>query len=82
VRFTTQPLEEPNDAELLRGALAGMRPAETLLFASDYPHWDFDEPTLTLRTLPKEWREGVAFANAARLYGLSAAEPAGAGAPA
>ncbi|HZS91952.1 MAG TPA: amidohydrolase family protein [Chloroflexota bacterium] len=82
VRFTTQPLEEPNDMELLRGALAGMHPAETLMFASDYPHWDFDEPTLTLRTLPKEWRDNVAFANARQLYGLPAAESAGVGAPA
>jgi predicted TIM-barrel fold metal-dependent hydrolase len=79
IRFTTQPLEAPDDPALLAPALAGMRPAETLCFASDYPHWDFDEPTLTLRTLPQEWRERIAFENARQLYGLPLpAEPVGA----
>ncbi len=72
IRFTSQPLEQPDDPSLLAGALAGMRPERTLCFASDYPHWDFDDPTLTLRTLPKEWRGRVAFDNARELYGLPA----------
>ncbi len=56
-----------------------MRPERTLCFASDYPHWDFDEPTLTLRTLPAAWRERIAFENARELYGLPVpAAPVGA----
>ncbi len=79
IRFTTQPLEAPEDPALLAPALAGMRPERTLCFASDYPHWDFDEPTLTLRTLPAAWRERIAFENARELYGLPVpAAPVGA----
>lgn len=72
VRFTSQPLEAPDDPSLLEGALMGMRPWQTLCFASDYPHWDFDEPTLTLRTLPRAWRERVAYENAREMYRLPA----------
>jgi len=70
VRFATQPLESPADASLLAPAIQGLRPAETLMYASDYPHWDFDEPEQTLRLLPKEWREAVRYRNAAAFYDL------------
>ncbi len=33
-----------------------------LLFASDYPHWDFEDPTF-LR-IPEDWRERVLDTNA------------------
>ena len=29
------------------------------MYASDFPHWDFDEPEQTLRQLPEAWRENV-----------------------
>jgi predicted TIM-barrel fold metal-dependent hydrolase len=41
-----------------------------LLFASDYPHWDFDDPVLV--RLPAAWREQVMDANARELYRLPA----------
>jgi predicted TIM-barrel fold metal-dependent hydrolase len=72
VRFTTQPLEEPPDDALLAPALEGLRPWDTLCFASDYPHWDYDEPRQTLNRLPADWRDGVAHRNAARFFGLPA----------
>jgi predicted TIM-barrel fold metal-dependent hydrolase len=70
VRFATQPLETPADESLLVPAIQGLRPWQTLMFASDYPHWDFDEPERTLRTLPAEWREAVRYENAAAFYDL------------
>jgi predicted TIM-barrel fold metal-dependent hydrolase len=70
VRFTTQPLEEPGDASQLRNVLEPLRPWQTLCFASDYPHWDFDEPNLTLRTLPSEWHPPILRDNAVELYDL------------
>jgi predicted TIM-barrel fold metal-dependent hydrolase len=41
-----------------------------MMFASDYPHWDFDEPTHVLRLMPDEARDAVAFENAAALFRL------------
>jgi uncharacterized protein len=78
VRFTTQPLEAPPDSKLLRGVLEPLHPEQTLCFASDYPHWDFDEPRLTLRGLPGDWLEPILRDNAAAFYGLDVLAGAGA----
>lgn len=70
VRVTTQPLdigpERHRLAELL-DALGGMD--EILCFATDYPHWDFDDPMYVGRHLPRTWWDGVFHGNAARFYG-------------
>ena len=41
--FTTQPLDEPpDDSDLLETfELVGL---DRIMFSTDYPHWDFDEP--------------------------------------
>ena len=70
VRVTTQPLEAPRNREALWASLADIGAEEMLMFASDYPHWDFDNPG-QLR-LPAEWREAILDANARRLYHLPA----------
>jgi hypothetical protein len=54
-----------------------MNGREVLLFASDYPHWDFDDPT-TLE-LPPGWEDDVFDGNARRLYGLATVDVAQAG---
>ena len=43
------------------------------MYASDFPHWDFDEPEQTLRQLPEEWRHAVRWKNAVELFRLPAA---------
>lgn len=70
VRFTTQPLEhtEGNDALLFEMLEAAGAP-DVLCFASDYPHWDFDDPAFMLGRLPESWQEQVLHGNAAALYG-------------
>jgi predicted TIM-barrel fold metal-dependent hydrolase len=78
VRLTTQPLEQPRDRTALWPSLTDIGAQDMLLYASDYPHWDFDDPRL-LR-LPEAWRESVFDANARKLYGLPPnVEPAGEG---
>src|SRR5919202_1685303 len=54
IRLSTQPLEQPRSRDALWPALADIGAQDMLLFASDYPHWDFDDPTV-LR-LPADWR--------------------------
>jgi predicted TIM-barrel fold metal-dependent hydrolase len=72
VRLSTQPLEQPHRLGALWPALDDIGARDMLMFASDYPHWDFDNPNL-LR-LPAEWHDAVMDANARTLYGLPPAE--------
>ncbi len=73
VWFTTQPLEEPPTVDQLRDGLALVDGAdERLLFATDYPHWNADEPDVILERLPPAWRANVMSENARSLYGLPA----------
>jgi predicted TIM-barrel fold metal-dependent hydrolase len=46
--FTTQPMEEPpNRADLKE--LINWVGWDRLLFATDYPHWDFDDPNYAFK---------------------------------
>jgi predicted TIM-barrel fold metal-dependent hydrolase len=69
--FTTQPIEEPDDPQQLVQALEFTGMSDRIMFASDYPHWDFDSPAMSLpRAVPKEVRAKIMAGNACRLYGL------------
>jgi uncharacterized protein len=70
VWFTTQPVEEPDDPRDLATALDFLGMDERILFASDYPHWDFDSPRQAARMFPAPLRRGIMGANACRLYRL------------
>ena len=69
IRFTTQPLEliDGND-ELLFAMLEAVGAPDILCFASDYPHWDSDDPNQMIRRFPTGWRETIMSANAAQLF--------------
>ncbi|WP_199433637.1 amidohydrolase family protein [Qaidamihabitans albus] len=69
--FTTQPIEEPEDPGQLTVALEHIGMNERIMFASDYPHWDFDSPRHAPRLFPADLRDGVMGANACRLYHLT-----------
>lgn len=66
IRLTTQPLEQPPNKDHLRQLLEMMDGEHTLMYASDYPHWDFDAPTEI--GIPKEWHERVFELNAREVY--------------
>jgi predicted TIM-barrel fold metal-dependent hydrolase len=73
VRFTTQPLEQPASGRHLVETLRHVDGMDRMLmFATDYPHWDFDTPRLVERRLPAEWREAIMSENARALYRLPA----------
>jgi predicted TIM-barrel fold metal-dependent hydrolase len=66
IRLTTQPLEEPKNRQHLWDVLATIDAENILLFASDYPHWDFNEPAKL--PLPPEWCEKIYDTNARQVY--------------
>jgi predicted TIM-barrel fold metal-dependent hydrolase len=80
---TTQPMEEPPRAEQFLEMLdMGPWLADRLMFATDYPHWDFDDPheALPKIKLPDGFEAKVMAENARALYRLpvrSAAQPDG-----
>ncbi|MEM7798643.1 MAG: amidohydrolase family protein [Chloroflexota bacterium] len=67
IRLASQPLERPKHREHLLAVLEAIDGKHTLMFASDYPHWDFDDPNLL--AIPKDWRENVFHNNALDFYG-------------
>lgn len=70
VRVTTQPLEIPARPERLLDVLESYEGMEDLLcFATDYPHWDADNPLYVTRHLPESWLPKVMYSNAAGFYG-------------
>jgi predicted TIM-barrel fold metal-dependent hydrolase len=69
MRFTTQPFVEPHRAEHLGPLLEMVFAEETLVFSSDYPHWDFDDPGRALNGVPKELRQKICVDNPRALYG-------------
>ena len=69
--YASQPMERENMRAL--ECTFEMINAETqLLYASDYPHWDFDLPSvfLTLPFLSDEAKRNILGLNAARLFNL------------
>ena len=70
VRFTSQPVEEPPSNDQLLEKLEMIHAERTLMFSSDYPHWDNDSPLRAFPRLPAELKERIFWKNAAELYGL------------
>ncbi|MGN6565187.1 MAG: amidohydrolase family protein [Thermomicrobiales bacterium] len=69
--ITTQPMEEPTQPAQFHQLLDHLGMNDRLLFATDYPHWDFDAPdqALPVRLAPPLERAIMA-GNARQLYRL------------
>ena len=68
--ITTQPMDEPESPRQLIDLMeqVGM---DRLLFATDYPHWDFDDPARALpRGLTPEQTRAICSENARKLFRL------------
>jgi predicted TIM-barrel fold metal-dependent hydrolase len=69
IRFTSQPFIEPARREQV-GQILDMVVAErTLLFSSDYPHWDFDDPHRALVGVDADLRRAICVDNPWRVFG-------------
>lgn len=77
VRLTTQPIEEPERPEHLLQIFEMMHAERTVLFSSDYPHWDNDSPFRILENFSADLRERIFYRSAQELYRLPDPEPAG-----
>lgn len=71
VWLSTQPMEEPQPREHVLDTIDWIG-WDRLLFATDYPHWDYDDPAQALpMPIPPEKREKFFLRNALALYGQS-----------
>jgi predicted TIM-barrel fold metal-dependent hydrolase len=69
--ISTQPIEEPRDPKHMLQVMEWIG-WDRLLFASDYPHWDFDDPFRAFpAALPKERYRQILSTNARAVYRLS-----------
>lgn len=70
--LSTQPMEEPRQQGHFDQLLEQMDGGRQLMFATDYPHWDFDSPDRALpATLPLETRRNIMAENARQFYKLA-----------
>jgi len=69
--FTSQPLERSN-LKLTEATFDAINAETQLLFASDWPHWDFDLPNsiTSLPFLSEQAKRNILGLNAARLFKL------------
>ncbi|MDQ0218152.1 amidohydrolase [Peribacillus cavernae] len=72
IKVSSQPLEKTPNPEMFRQMMKAVYADETLLYCSDYPHWDFDSPVMAFPKLEDELWERIFYQNAAELYGLPA----------
>jgi predicted TIM-barrel fold metal-dependent hydrolase len=70
--FGTQPIEAPKNQKHLEAVFDMANGRKNFLFASDYPHFDFDDPSciLKLSFLSKQDKANVLSENALRVFNL------------
>jgi predicted TIM-barrel fold metal-dependent hydrolase len=69
VRFTSQPALDVPKQEWEDHILEAMFAERTLLFSSDYPHWDADEPRSILKHIAPELRRRIVRESAIETFG-------------
>ena len=73
--FSTQPIEEPETHRHLLELFAMLRAEKTVVFASDYPHWDFDNPLQAFSFVPPDLKRRIFVDNILDLYGPRLLDP-------
>jgi predicted TIM-barrel fold metal-dependent hydrolase len=67
--FSTQPIEEPDNPRQLLQMFEMLRAERTVIFATDYPHWDFDNPLTAFSFFPAALRRRIFVDNVVEFYG-------------
>jgi hypothetical protein len=70
--YSSQPMEKPSDRSILEATFKMINAETQLVWSSDYPHWDFDLPSVIydLPFLNEQAKRNILGGNAARLFGL------------
>jgi predicted TIM-barrel fold metal-dependent hydrolase len=70
--YSSQPMEVPDDLSILEATFKMIKAETQLVWSSDYPHWDFDLPSVIydLPFLKEQAKRNILGANAARLFNL------------
>ncbi len=71
IRFSTQPMEEPADPDALELLVKWMDGGRTLMFATDYPHWDWDDPEQAFVGFPDDIRRRIFAENAIETFNFT-----------
>jgi predicted TIM-barrel fold metal-dependent hydrolase len=70
LRLSTQPTEDIASQDWMK-LIDLMGTDEILVFSTDYPHFDFDDPDAAIpKSLPATTREKILWRNAAAFYEL------------
>jgi predicted TIM-barrel fold metal-dependent hydrolase len=70
LRLSTQPTEDLSGAEWMK-LIDLMGTDDILVFSTDYPHFDFDDPNTAIpSSIPEPTREKILWKNAANFYEL------------
>jgi predicted TIM-barrel fold metal-dependent hydrolase len=67
--FSTQPIEEPAEPRHLLEMFEMFHAERTVVFASDYPHWDFDNPMTAYSFFPASLKRRIFVDNVLDAYG-------------
>jgi predicted TIM-barrel fold metal-dependent hydrolase len=66
---TTQPMEEPTNPKHLLQVIEHLGSDDMLMFSTDYPHWDYDNPDRAFPVrLPDALKRKIFSENARALY--------------
>lgn len=70
IYLTTQPIEEPGKKQYLEQILEMSGAEDKIMYSSDYPHWDFDNPKVVMASFSPKIRQKIMAENAMNLYKL------------
>jgi predicted TIM-barrel fold metal-dependent hydrolase len=67
-RLTIQPFDAPADPDLVERAIDHLRSDDILLYASDFPHWQFDGDETVPAGIPNPLRHKIMVENPLATY--------------
>ena len=70
IRIGSQPMMEPEQPSHLLRLLEAMKAEDTLIYCSDWPHFDWNDPVTALPGIPKPLKRRILSENARELLGL------------